>query len=133
MAKKHIIKFGYRAYAVDSITTATQAVALLSKLIPVRQNTDGRSLSEWYYEPDEDRNTAIELKMNENYREPKPEKPTKALALPKPKRGTIRCICEKSDVAPKQSCAHCGRPFSESHNRSHKSDSIQSGPTLRLI
>lgn len=40
MAKKHIISFGYRDFATDSITTATQAVALLSKLIPVRQNVE---------------------------------------------------------------------------------------------
>lgn len=133
MAKKHIITFGYRAFACDSITTATQVVALLSKLTPVSRNTDADRISDWYYEPDADRDTTIELKMNENFRDPKPEKPAKALALPKPARGTILCICEKSYVAPKQSCVHCGRPFSESHNRTHKSDSTISHPTLRLL
>jgi len=136
MAKKHIISFGYREFAVDSVTAATAAVALLSKLIPVRQNMDSDRSSGWFYEPDSDRDVTIKLKMNEEFREPKPAKPEKApkpLALPKPARGTIRCICEKSDVAPKQSCAHCGRPFSESHNRTHQGDSIPSHPTLRLL
>lgn len=62
---------------------------------------------------------------------PKPEpKPQKALALPKPKRGTILCICEKSYVAPRESCPSCGRPFSESHNRTHSSTATQTSLKL---
>lgn len=128
MAKKHIIKFGYRYFAVDSVTAATQAVALLSKLQPVQHVTSG-GYDNWHYAPeDEDvRPREVRLELNQPYREPrkKPDpKPAKPLALPKPARGTIRCICEKSDVAPKQSCTHCGRPFSESHNRTHQSAEI---------
>ncbi len=75
------------------------------------------------------------VKMNQPYRPAKPEKPAKAekpLALPKPKKGSIQCICEHSYVAPRETCAHCGRAFSESHNRTH-GDAIQSKPQLRIL
>ena len=131
MAKKHILKFGYLTFAVDSITTATAAVALFSKLTPARLNHDAPSSDDWFWEPNPDRESAIELKMNEPFREPKPVKPAKALALPTPKRGSILCICEKSYVAPKQSCPHCGRSFNESHSRTHGTDR-QAGDQLKL-
>ena len=134
MAKKHIIEIGSYKYAVDSITAATQAVALLSKLKPVRLNYEADSSDDWFYEPvEESRCRDLNLKLNQKYREPKPEPKAKPLSLPSPKRGSIRCICDKSDVAPRQSCPHCGRPFSESHNRTHSSTSTQIHPTLRLL
>ena len=134
MEKKHIIRFGYQSYAVDSISAATQAVALLSKLQPVEHMLEGRSSDEWYWTPEsrEDRKT-VSLELNQNYRGPKTKKAQEEpLGLPKPKRGTILCICEKSCVAPGETCTHCGRPFSESHNRTHGSDHAK-GPTLRLL
>lgn len=121
MAKKHIIRFGYRDYAVDSLSAASDAMRILSKLQPCRHNIDAEDSREWHYEPDSERDHEIRLKTNQLYHEPRPVKPSKTLALPKPMRGTIRCICDKSDVAPRTSCAHCGRPFSESHNRTHGS------------
>ncbi len=131
MSKKHIIRLGHRYYAVDSVTAATQAIALLSKLKPVRLNHDADRTADWFYEPDEDRSERIELELNQSYREARKPKAEKPLALPAPKRGSILCICEKSYVAPKQHCPHCGRPFSESHNRTHASTAKQSN--LRLI
>ncbi len=131
MIKKHIIEVGYQKYAVDSITAATQAVAILSKLQRVTLNHDADSSDHWFYQPDEDKHrSTIELKLNQNYRDPAKSKPKKALALPAPKRGTILCICEKSYVAPRESCVHCGRAFSESHNRTH---STASQSKLRLL
>jgi hypothetical protein len=131
MAKKHIIEFGLYHYAVDSITAATEAIRVLSKLQRVRLNTDADSSRDWYYEPDErDTRVELEMKLNQNFQEPRKPRPAKTLALPKPKRGTILCICERSSVAPGQTCAHCGRSFHESHNRTHGSDS---SPKLRLI
>lgn len=122
MAKKHIISIGYRDFAVDSITAATQAVQLLSKLKRVKLNTDASKSEGWFYEPEEEEfHDAVELKLNQKYREPKAEPKQKALALPAPKRGSILCICEKSYVAPRQTCPHCGRDFSESHGRTHDS------------
>jgi len=136
MAKKHIIEIGYQKFACDSITAATQAIAILSKLTKVTLNLEADDSDKWFYEPDTDRRSTVELKLNQNYRERKPEKPLKEpkpLALPKPARGTILCICEKSYVAPRQSCPHCGRAFSESHNRTHQSTATPSHPTLRLV
>lgn len=132
MSKKHIIEIGYQKYAADSITAATQAVNILSKLKPVRLNTDSRDSDDWFYEPDEDDRfgRAIELKLNQRYREPRKPKAKKPLALPKPKRGTILCICEKSSVSPGETCAHCGLSFSVSHNRTHDRES---NPNLRLL
>lgn len=69
MAKKHIITFAYQDYAVDSVTAATQAVALLSKLQPVRYNTEGDS-DGWHYVPDEkSHRREVGLKMNQPFRE----------------------------------------------------------------
>lgn len=124
MSKKvHIIEIGYQKFACDSITAATQAVAVLSKLRPVNLNTDAKDSDHWYYEPEEGSRyrTGVELKLNQKYRERKPKVEPKAMALPAPKRGTILCICEKSYVAPRETCPHCGRAFSESHNRTHDS------------
>lgn len=86
-----------------------------------------------YYKPNpEDRGGEVKLEMNQYFREAeKPEKAAKPLALPKPARGTIRCICGFSDVAPRQDCTHCGKPFSESHNRTHGIK--DTGPHLRLL
>lgn len=132
MAKKHIITIGYQDYACDSVTAATQAVAILTKLQPVRYVTEGDS-DGWHYAPQEvGRRENVELKMNQPFREPRKPKPEKPLALPKPKRGSILCICEKSFVAPRETCPHCGRPFAESHGRTHD-DSIESEPRLRLL
>lgn len=136
MAKKHIISFGLYNYAFDSVTAATQALALFAKLKPVRYCSDGGG--KYAYEPatgDDRPSREPQLQLNQPYREraePKPEKAPKPLALPKPKRGTIRCICGFSDVAPRQNCPHCGRPFSESHNRTH-SDAKPIRPTLRIV
>lgn len=131
MKKVHIIKFGYRSYAADSITAATQAVALLSKLKPVKHVTEGE-YDEWHYAPEDEqaRPREVSLELNQPYMEPRGKKEPKPLALPKPKKGTILCICEKSYVAPRETCAHCGRDFSKSHNRTHGDDKQ---PKLRLI
>jgi hypothetical protein len=122
------------ALAADSVTAATQAVALFSKLRKVKLNTDAKDSDHWYYEPEEGFHDRVSLKLDQPYREQKPEPKSKALALPAPKRGTILCICEKSYVAPRQSCVHCGRPFSESHNRTHDThDTHDTQSKLRLI
>lgn len=132
MPKKFIIKIGYQSFSVDSATAASQAMAALAKLQPVNHNTEASDPDHWFYEPEEGRHRGFELLPNQPFREPKKESAPKPLALPKPKRGSILCICEKSHVAPRESCPHCGRPFSESHNRTHGS-AIQSHPTLRLL
>ena len=130
MKKKHIVTIGYNHFALDSITSANSLVAALSKAqrVDYEYADHGR-----IYKPLEEdaRSCEVELKLNQKFRPPAPPKPEpKVLALPKPKRGTILCICEKSHVAPRQSCPQCGRPFSESHNRTHANNS---GPTLRLL
>ena len=132
MSKKHIITFGYQDFAVDSITAATQAIALLSKLQPVRYQSKESGEGYHYVPDDRDRYRDVGLKMNQPFQEPKKAKPEKVLALPKPKKGSIMCICEKSHVAPKETCPHCGRPFAESHNRTHD-DATPIKPQLRLL
>lgn len=131
MAKKHIVKIGYQYYATDSINLATTLIANLAKMQKARYKPE---CSGYVYEPDPDK-MEISLEMNQRFEDPaaKPVKPTKPLALPKPARGTIRCICDKSDVAPRQTCPHCGRPFGESHNRTHGSTTTEVHPTLRLL
>jgi hypothetical protein len=118
MSKKvHIVTIGYQDYAIESLTQATQVLRVMEKAVPCSYHHVPGDASN--YMPEEDRKPALKLEINMNLlSKPKP-KPKKALALPAPKRGTILCICEKSYVAPKQSCPHCGRAFSESHNRTH--------------
>jgi hypothetical protein len=132
MAKKHIIHFQGYHYSMDSISSATEAVKILSKLKPCRLITSGGYHDCHYIPEDRDlfRDIKLELTLNEDFREPRKPKAEKPLALPKPKRGTILCICERSSVAPGQTCAHCGRSFAESHNRTHGDDS---SPKLRLL
>jgi hypothetical protein len=133
MTKKHIVTHGYRKYAFDSVTAAAAAVAFFAKLKPVKLNTDSKSYDGLFYQPDTDRDCDVSMELNQKYKDPAAavKKPEKALALPAPKRGTILCICEKSYVAPRESCPHCGRSFSESHNRTHQDN--KQGPNLRLI
>ena len=132
MSKKHIITVGYQDYAVDSTTAAVKAVEILSKLIPVQHVTDG-PIDSWHYAPEdrEHRCRDVQLKMNQNFREARKVKEPKPLALPAPKRGAILCICERSFVAPRQTCPHCGRAFTESHNRTHQDPAA--GTNLRLL
>ena len=132
MKKVHIVSFGYRDYAFTSIIQAAEAVKFLAKLTPVKFTyVSGDGPAYYVPEPDDEKRD-VKLETNQNFRDAeKPDKAPKTLALPKPKRGTIRCICGFSDVAPKQSCVHCGKPFSESHNRTHSSGN--GGPNLRLI
>lgn len=128
MAKKHIVEIGYIKFGFDSIKAATDLITILSKAVQVDYDFD--SGKGGYIPAKDDRLKDIELKFSQEFtpaQKPKAEKP---LALPKPKRGTILCICEKSSVAPGQICAHCGRTFSESHNRTHGTDSH---PKLRLV
>lgn len=132
MKKVHIVSFGYRDYAFTSISKATDAVKFLATLTPVKFTYESGSGPSFYVPEPHDEKRDVKLELNQNFREAeKPEKAAKPLALPKPKRGTIRCICGFSDVAPKQSCVHCGKPFAESHNRTHGSK--DNGPNLRLI
>ncbi|MFT3989961.1 MAG: hypothetical protein QM680_00990 [Luteolibacter sp.] len=133
MKKVHIVRIGYQAYAFESIDAASKAIAFFGKLQKVRWNPNSDNPNDrGFYEPDSDEYTKrIDLESNQSYRDPAKPEQVKSLALPKPKRGTILCICEKSYVAPRTSCAHCGRPFSESHNRTHKSDAPSSN--LRLL
>lgn len=117
MAKKHIISIGYTYYAFDSVKAATDCLALLSKATLCERTYDGRTT----FKPHEDPGSRedLHLALNQNFIMPIPPKPEKPLALPRPKKGTILCICEKSSVAPGQTCTHCGRSFHESHNRTH--------------
>lgn len=139
MATKHIIRIGYQAFACDDKKTACDLLALFAKLQPVDHITDG-PVDEWYYTPEiGERSRDITLKHNQRFRPIKTEKPAKpvkaakALTLPAPKRGSILCICERSYVAPRETCPHCGRAFSESHNRTHGDQPINSKPQLRLL
>jgi hypothetical protein len=131
MPKKHIVSIGPYYYAADSVTAATRAVEAISKLSPVEFAVDD---SGSFYRPcdaEEESHQRVELKMHQDVRIPPKRKKSKAKSLPAPKRGSILCICEKSYVAPRQSCPHCGRPFSESHARTH--DDGDDTPKLRLL
>lgn len=135
MATRHIITIDHRDFAVESAATATQLLNLLAKLKKVRFNHEAESSRDWFYEEDLDHGRQIEasLKMNQPFAASKPAKPEKPLALPRPKKGSIQCICEHSYVAPRETCAHCGRPFSESHNRTHGDTAQKPKSQLRLL
>ncbi len=130
MPKKHILNIGLFDFAFDSVAPIATIMKAMEKGIQCdwKHNPSGNS---YYQASESDQIRGIKLEMNQEFRPLPKAKPEKVLALPAPKRGTIRCICDKSDVSPRQSCPHCGRPFSESHNRTHGSTATQSN--LRLI
>jgi hypothetical protein len=137
MATRHILTIDHQDFVVESAAQATQLLTLLAKLKKVRLNHEAKSSLDWFYEDDPVclRQIEASLKMNQPYRAARPEKaskPEKPLALPKPKKGSILCICEKSYVAPRENCPHCGRLFAESHNRTH-GDAVPVKPQLRLL
>ena len=120
MAKttKHIVSIGYRKFACDSITTASQLVALLSKCTPAEYCYEtGKS---WFQPlPDDGRHEEITLEANRPWHDPNAKRPKGPKGLPSPARGSILCICEQSWLAPRQNCPSCGRPYYESAHRTH--------------
>jgi hypothetical protein len=106
MAKTvHIIRFNHRHYYVETAAAAIKVMEVLAKLKPVKFHYREGDLDSAHYYPDEEEAVRLELEMNQPFR---PRE--KALQLPKPKRGSRRCECGRSDVAPFESCASCGKP-----------------------
>lgn len=130
MKKRHIVKIGFYYFATDSMTAATQLITLLSKLEPCEYDYRDDLGGKCFF-PKTEPDFEIGLQSNQRWQAPEKPKPSKPMALPAPKRGSILCICEKSYVAPRQSCPHCGRAFAESHSRTHDGTAKDSG--LRLI
>ena len=132
MSKKHIITIGYMHYAFDSIKAATDCLVILNRAtLCQREYESGKTT----YKPNDDphRCNDLELTLNQHFESPRPPKAEKRLSLPAPKRGSILCLCEKSYVAPKQTCPSCGLAFNVSHSRTHQDTSTANSPTLRLV
>ena len=128
---RHIVSYGYQHYAFASLAKAADAVKFFSSLERVSRQIGPEDHDYMYFTPELEKDkTKIELETNCRYVPAEPPKPTKILGLPAPKRGSILCICEKSYVAPRHTCPHCGRAFTESHNRNHGSPAVQSGLNL---
>lgn len=127
--RKHIVKIGYQHYATDSITAAADLIKLISKFQPAKWvYEDGKS----HFQPDPDRDLRMEMSPNQQFIDPdKPETKPAPLSLPKPKRGTILCLCEKSYVAPRGTCPSCGLAFAVSHARTHDGTAQQTN--LRIL
>lgn len=107
MKKAPIISIAHCDYICKSVSHAAELVKLLSSLIPCSLKHSHEYRDRWYQE-EEDRPLNIELHASEEVR----MKP-KRLALPAPKRGTIRCVCGHSDVAPGHICQSCERPYNQ--------------------
>ena len=103
MKKAPIISIAHQDYICKSVTHAADLLKLLSSLTPCSLK-HSNSYHERWYEEEEDRPLNIGLHASEEVR----MKP-KRLALPAPKRGSVRCICGHSDVAPRQNCPSCDR------------------------
>lgn len=119
MAKstRHIVSIGYRHFAFESMTAASQAISLLSKATSADRSYEEHQT--WYQPAADKRDNEITLEANRPWRDPnaKPSKGPKG--LPAPARGSILCICERSWLSPRQNCPSCGRPYTESANRTH--------------
>jgi hypothetical protein len=109
MSKKHVVSVGYMKFGFDSIKAATDLVALLSKATPLDYEFDHPLRG--YKPADDERCRDIELTLNQHFHPKRAAKTEKPLALPKPKRGTILCICEKSSVAPGETMRPLRPPF----------------------
>lgn len=107
--KCHIIRFGYRHYAVESLAAATKAIEILSKLkaVEFQGPTDFCDTHHYEYVTGDDREISLELNQQLAM-------PPKYKALPRPKRGTKRCLCNHSDVAPGEVCVSCGLSYNYS-------------------
>lgn len=115
MKKKHIVGIGFQYFAVDSISAATQLISILSKATEVKRVWDvewdveiGRDAKYWEAE---DSKKEFTLVADQSVKMPEAKDKSDALRLPQPKRGAILCLCEKSYVAPRDNCVHCGRNF----------------------
>jgi hypothetical protein len=119
MAKstRHIVSIGYRHFACESMTAASQLINLLSKTTPAERSYEDHET--WYQPSAQKRDNEITLEANRPWRDPNAKPPKGIRALPAPRRGSILCICEKSWVAPRHNCPSCGRAFTESANRTH--------------
>ena len=107
MAKTaHIITIGYTRYYVESVSAATNIINALGKLKPCKFHYQEGDTEGAHYYPSEDESLKLELELNQPFR---PRK--KPLGLPKPKRGTRRCLCGHSDVAPGERCTSCDMPY----------------------
>jgi len=105
MKKVPIISISHRTYICKSIAHASDLIKLLSSLVPCSIKHDSNYHERWYEEDDE-RLLDIELKAAEEVR----LKPRR-LGLPAPKRGSKRCACGHSDVAPGHRCPSCNSHF----------------------
>jgi len=105
MKTAHIITFGYRRFAVDSLAAATKAIDILSKLRQVEYTPPKEHCDKHHYEYTSE-SWDITLELNQTV-----AMPPKHLALPRPKRGSKRCLCNHSDVAPGETCVSCGLPY----------------------
>lgn len=134
--KMHVVDYGTYYFAFASQNDAIQLTKLLAKAQIVERIWEAKDKQFKEGTRHKDDPTLMFNVQVHPSKPPEPEQKTqKALALPTPKRGTILCICEKSYVAPKETCPHCGRPFSESHNRTHsdKQTTKNTTPNLRLL
>ena len=105
MKKAPIISIAHRTYICKSISHAADLIKALSSLVPCTL-LHNSGYSERWYEEDDEGTLDIDLKASEEIR----LKP-KRLALKAPKRGTRRCVCGHSDVAPGGVCDSCGLAY----------------------
>ena len=105
MKKAPILSISHRTYICKSISHAAELIKALSSLVPCSSQHNSEYSQRWYEEDDEI-TLDIDLKASEEIR----LKP-KHLALKAPKRGTRRCSCGHSDVAPGQVCDSCGLAY----------------------
>jgi hypothetical protein len=106
--KAPVILIGHRPYLCKSITKAVDLAKLLSELVPLKRcHSDGYAESWYEKEPDDEYDSLqIELKVSEQVRNA-----PRRLALPAPKRGSLRCTCGRGTVRPGEFCPSCNMPF----------------------
>ena len=107
MKTVHVIHCFHRRFAVDSLAQATKAIEVLSKLRRIEYTSANSNSDRGHYEYTND-DAEIELSMELNQ---KVYSPPKHLALPRPKRGAKRCLCNHSDVSPGETCVSCGLSY----------------------
>lgn len=106
--KAPVIEINHRTYQVKSIAMATELAKLLSGLVEVERRHSSDYSKTWYEEADDGNSNGLDVKLHVAVEVRKrPER----MALPAPRRGSIRCNCGRGTVLPGEHCPSCNLSF----------------------
>ena len=106
--KAPIISIGGSDFVCKSLAKATELAKLLGEITPVKHCHSDDYRNSWYEEDREDDydSLRVSLKVSQEVR----KKPSR-LALPAPRKGSLRCNCGRGTVMPGERCPSCDETY----------------------